>query len=72
MYIHKDVDIVTLRCQIRTISEFVNVPSHFPNLVGVQRNQFLMLQRNGYCTEDTQAAASQGFLLVLRGLSNEG
>lgn len=45
MYIHKDVDIVTLCCQIRMISEFVNVPPHFPNLVAVKRNQFLVLQR---------------------------
>lgn len=31
MYIHKDIDIITLRCQICTIFEFVNVPARFLN-----------------------------------------
>lgn len=31
-YIHKDTDIITLRCQICTIFEFVNVLAHFLNL----------------------------------------
>ena len=50
-YIHKDIDIVTLCCQICTIFEFVNVPSHFLNLVGVKRKQFVMLQRDIFFTE---------------------
>lgn len=50
-YIHKDIDTVTLRRQICTISEPVNVPSHFLNLVGVKRNQFITLQRGILMTE---------------------